>query len=421
MGVGRRAANPEGSQAAPLRRGDVALPEVASEYASLVRGTMCRNRGRIPQQQDRVDDGPRARWARPGCEGAPRLFADLQGPGAGSLQGSEPDLSAAPGTPGRVVPRRASGQVVYCDLVVALRRIAAWLASAGLFAACGGKTGQDADSSTEGEPAGSAGSGGRVAGQGGAAPVDCSGVLSFADPALEAEVREAVHIPTGELRFDDVAQLQELEPAEAGILDLTGIQCLTGLTRLYLQRNAISDLRPLSALTALNRLSLSYNSVSDLSPLAGLTSLQRLNVTSNAVSDLSPLSSLTALTILSLANNSVSDLSPLAELTSLTELALPHNSVSDLSPLAGLTSVQRLYLADNAISDLSPLAGLTSLSNIDLADNLVTDLGPLVANTGFGEGDYVSVLRNPLDCAAQADQLHALIERGLQLASDCDE
>jgi internalin A len=321
------------------------------------------------------------------------------------------------------------------------RCVLAGLVAAGLFAGCGGKTGQDPDAVGTEEPAGSAGSAGMGADEAGAGPVDCSGVLAFTNPALEARVREAVGIPTAELRSDDVAQLDRLEPTEAGIVDLTGIQCLTGLTYLYLQHNAIRDVRPLSALTGLNELSLSFNSVSDLSPLARLTSLQRLNVTSNgvsdlsplarltslrrlyvtsnAVSDLSPLSALTTLTILSLANNSVSDLSPLAGLTALTELAIPHNSVSDLSPLAGLTSLVDLYLADNAISDLSPLTELPALRTIDLADNLVTDLGPLVANTEFGEGDYLSVLRTPIDCAAQADNFRTLIGRGLQVASDC--
>ena len=111
----------------------------------------------------------------------------------------------------------------------------------------------------------------------------------------------------------ELAELTELEARDAGILDLTGLEHATGLTRLHLGQelggwswensNDISDLSPLSGLTSLTWLNLSGNPVSDLTPLSRLTGLSSLNLQGCPIFDesLSPLASLTGLTDLYLA------------------------------------------------------------------------------------------------------------------------
>jgi len=145
---------------------------------------------------------------------------------------------------------------------------------------------------------------------------ECAGEIGFADPRLEAAVRDAVGRPTGPLRSDDVADLSQLAAGLLEISDLSGIECLRGLARLYVEDNnvysdglgdlgdahnpalEISDLSPLSGLTRLTWLIVSGHSISDLSPLAEVTSLTRIDVGDNLIDDLSPLASLTSLTIL---------------------------------------------------------------------------------------------------------------------------
>jgi hypothetical protein len=179
----------------------------------------------------------------------------------------------------------------------------------GAAIACGGKTREDASRSGTGGSGGGdseVGSGGATttAGAGGStplAPPGCAGVITFPDPGLEAAVRDAiaeqevappVERPTGDIRSEDVAQVSRLSANGQGIYDLTGLECLRGLTGLYLGDNDISDLSPLAGLTGLNELRLDGNNISDLGPLSGLPGLGLLILDDNSVVDLTPLLSL---------------------------------------------------------------------------------------------------------------------------------
>ena len=233
----------------------------------------------------------------------------------------------------------------------------------------------------------------------------CQGVVTLADPNLEAAVREALDLDASQpLTCQWVASLSWLEATSRDIQSLEGLQNFTGLRGLFLGGNRISDLSPLSALFQIDRLSVYDNQLADLAPLSGLSDLTSLHLERNHVSDLSPLSPLEKLQDLGLDGNLIQDLSPLAELDSLTNLSLSSNWVEDLSPLADLTQLQQVVVSDNDISDVAPLAGLehlrslvlgsagggnrvsdvtplgglVGLENLDLSNNPVTDLSPLV-------------------------------------------
>jgi internalin A len=232
--------------------------------------------------------------------------------------------------------------------------------------------------------------------------------VTFADPNLEAAVRDAIAIPTDPIYSSDLGELTYLDASAKNISDLTGLEYATSLTTLNLANNQISDISPLASLISLAELGLAYNQISDISPLANLTSLTTVDLWFNQISDISPLANLTSLTTLNLVNNQISDISPVAGLTSLTGLWLLDNQISDISPLAGLTSLTGLGLNRNQISDISPLAGLTnltiglwlahnqisdisavvnltSLSGLWLADNRISDLSPLTDLTSLTE------------------------------------
>ena len=208
-------------------------------------------------------------------------------------------------------------------------------------------------------------------------PLDCTGVIEFPDPALEAAVRDSIRKPTGDIYYDDIRYETILRASDAGISDLTGIQCLTGLTYLRLESNNLSDISPLSGLVNLNSLIIRFNTISDISALAGLSNLNRLWLSANNISDISPLSGLVNLTELSLSSNTISDFSPLSGLVNLAFLDLAHTGISDLTPLAGLTSLNELRLIYNTISDLSPLTGLSNLTTLLLESCSINDISPL--------------------------------------------
>ena len=156
-------------------------------------------------------------------------------------------------------------------------------------------------------------------------------VVTFADPNLEAAVREAIAVPEGPIYLADLEGLTSLSALGRNITDLTGLECCTSLTELNLCGNQIND----------------------ISPVANLTSLAELNLCGNQISDISPLTNLTGLTLLYLVVNQISDISPVANLTSLTYLHLDDTQISDISPLVdneGLSEGDEVYLLDNPLS-----------------------------------------------------------------------
>ena len=234
--------------------------------------------------------------------------------------------------------------------------------------------------------------------------------VTFRDEKLAEVVREALGLPipdtleaSKQIPRAALETLTSLDGYSRGIVDLTGLEHATRLTRLGLWGNSISDLTPLAGLTHLRSLHLSANSISNVYPLANLTHLSKLvlndnlirNVTpltrlthlrqlylaGNSISDVRPLAALTHLVVLYLQSNSISDMAPLARLVNLHTLGLWDNSITDLTPLSGLTRLIQLYLQSNSISDVAPLSALTHLRTLDLSENSISDVRPLAALT----------------------------------------
>ena len=132
-----------------------------------------------------------------------------------------------------------------------------------------------------------------------------SEAIAVPDASLRAVLEDGLGLSAGaQIPATELARLTVLEAPDAGIVDLTGLEHATGLTRLDLgpgtmrdpwaNTNRVSDLTPLAGLTALTWLDLSGNSVEDVTPLSGLTGLTHLNLEVNDIPDISALSSLLA-------------------------------------------------------------------------------------------------------------------------------
>ena len=163
---------------------------------------------------------------------------------------------------------------------------------------------------------------------------DSPAAVTVPDAALRTVLEDSLGLSAGDpIVAAELAELTDLEARDAGILDLTGLEHATGLTRLHLgpeaagfpwdNSNDISDLSPLSGLTGLTRLNLSGNSVADVTPLSRLTGLSYLNLQGNLISDVSALASLTGLADLYLAFNALTDATSLSGLSGLTVHGLP--------------------------------------------------------------------------------------------------
>ena len=191
-----------------------------------------------------------------------------------------------------------------------------------------------------------------------AAPVpsgDPGALVSIPDAALRGRIEVVLGKASGEaLGTNELAALEVLAAAGAGVADLTGLEHAVNLTGLDLSGNPAQDLRSLAALSRLEALNLD-GIVADPWSLAALGGLRRL----------------------SWRNGGLEESGWLSTLLRLEELDLGGNRVANLSSLAGLASLRRLDLRDNRVEDISALAGLSTLVDLDVGGNRIADFGPL--------------------------------------------
>ena len=199
--------------------------------------------------------------------------------------------------------------------------------------------------------------------------------------AVEQELGRADPTPT------DMLALSSLVAGSRSIVDLTGLECATNLTGLFLDNNQISDISPLSALTNLTSLNLAYNQIANCAPLSGLTNLTWLDLRVNLLSDISCLSGLTNLETLQFNRNQVSDISVLSALTKLTDLYAQRNQITDISALSGLTNLRTLVVSVNQITDISVVSGLTNLTHLVVGTNQISDISHVSGLTNLVELD----------------------------------
>lgn len=124
-------------------------------------------------------------------------------------------------------------------------------------------------------------------------------VVNIPAPNLRAAVENALSKASGALiTASDMATLTCLEPQNANISDLSGLEHATNLTELKLGRNNIADISVMAGLTNLATLWVQHNHISDLSPLlanTGLGSGDTVDVRDNPLSYQSLYTSIPAL------------------------------------------------------------------------------------------------------------------------------
>ena len=210
-------------------------------------------------------------------------------------------------------------------------------------------------------------------------PGGCDGVIEFSGNGLEYSIRQQIGKNHGGIRFADVKDIKTFNPSEFVELDsiggLRGIQCLISLEELYLGGQGVLDFEPLYSMKKLGELYLSFNGIESVDSFP--------------------------------------------ELPSLIVLDLSYNDIVDINPLSKFTGLNELNLSKNLIDDINVLSGLTSLTKLDMSWNKIEDITPIVENSEIGNGDFVSVEYNWIDCADQATNIQTLRDRGVDLVVNC--
>jgi internalin A len=217
--------------------------------------------------------------------------------------------------------------------------------------------------------------------------------VTFADPNLEAVIREALGIDTGAIYYSELQQIEELHADNRGITDISGIGNCEQLRILSLDQNQIASVTPLRGLSRLNDLSCSNNLIDDISIFSSLINLRNVNLDSNQITDISYLPNIDKMISLHLSGNGISDINILSRCQSLEVLYLDHNQVENISALTALSSVRL----------------------IDVRNNQITDISPLVDNDDLGTGDEVRLTGNPLSGQSIDEYIPALEARGVKV------
>lgn len=274
-------------------------------------------------------------------------------------------------------------------------------------------------------------------------------VMEFADPAVEAAVREQLGVsaetvlynndlwkikeftvPTDAKNYGDIKQMAFLESliiekgaagqlsnlsslANLSTLKVSGVSvsqeelaviaALPQLKNLTLQSCSLSGIAPLANAKGLLTLDLSNNTIRGLDALSGMQSLQELNLQHNAVADLSALSTVSTLTKLDVSYNALTSLSPISTLTGLTWLDAGTNSITELGDIGKLTTLSFLSVKSNKLTSASAIAGCTALTDLNISSNQLTDIASLSALTkmlyfDFSYNQVTNLPAFPKDC-----------------------
>lgn len=232
-------------------------------------------------------------------------------------------------------------------------------------------------------------------------------IVEFPDINLERAIRMAVNKNKGDIYYSDVKNLKELDGLARGIKDLTGIENLKGLEKLWLWGNNIdsSQLKHLKSLDNLVFLDLALNNLTyipanafdnmrnlhelvldenkiveiDKDAFKGLDNLANLLIEENNISNIDCIRGLPKLEALFMRYNNISDISPISSLSTLNDLWAGYNRISDVTPLANLTELKWVRLHNNNITDISALSNLTKVERLNIGNNKISNLD-VVAN-----------------------------------------
>lgn len=157
----------------------------------------------------------------------------------------------------------------------------------------------------------------------------------------------AINVDDGN-RFNE---LYHLNLGDNAITSLSGMERLTTLNVLLVQRNNISDLSPLESLTRIHSLDISWN--------PGITSIEPLGQGLQKT-----------LTMLDMAGLAV-DLTPLGGMENLGHVRLGddwngHRISLDLAPLSGLTRLEYLHIFGAKLANVEAISSMSGLICIDL-------------------------------------------------------
>jgi len=139
------------------------------------------------------------------------------------------------------------------------------------------------------------------------------------------------------------------------INDISGLFCVSNLTKLHLNNNQITTITDLANLRYLKNLDLSSNKITDISALKHLKKLEILNLNNNQIKNISALKHLKKLEYLYLRGNQIKKLPQKLFNNLKGDLDISNNNISIINELLNMNYYIRIIINNNKIFNINCL------------------------------------------------------------------
>lgn len=192
-------------------------------------------------------------------------------------------------------------------------------------------------------------------------------IVTFKDSNVEKAIRNSINKPTGDLLKSDVENITDLTLDDRAIKDISGIENLINLKKLYLDRITINNLDALKNLSNLESLRLEYVKLGDMTALENMINLKYLYLDGMNIKDISLLKNLTNLEDLTFDGDiELSDISPLKGLIKLKDVSFLDCPIKDISPLKDLINLKFMQIDGIQVSNSDRQALKNAIPNCEI-------------------------------------------------------
>lgn len=192
---------------------------------------------------------------------------------------------------------------------------------------------------------------------------------------------------------EQLSSLKALIIADENVLDLTGIERLTGIESLGIYGTQIVSLNQVTQLPNLHGLYLLNNSkLLDYSVISELLPLVELSIVSDVIEVLPIIQNINSMEALKLMTPLITDYSQISEMRNLKTLFIQAagENIETLDFLQNLDNLSFLIITGTNVEDLTPIMGLKNLTALNVGGNRITNLTPLsyLKNLKYLSADY---------------------------------
>ncbi len=202
-------------------------------------------------------------------------------------------------------------------------------------------------------------------------------IVVFPDPGLEQCVRDELQKKDGYLTHGDLRRIGSMNCSGRSISDLSGIENIPNLWKVFLSGNKIKDVTPLGKCVKLRELEISHNEIEDATPLENLVNLEKLIIQGNQITNIEFIRNMTVIERLYVDNNPIKLIPKFEKQLQLKSISFGQCKLQDVVNIGQFSQVEWLMLYNNNILNINEIKMLLNLRQTNIKNNCITDFSPI--------------------------------------------